>query len=106
MLQPVIIMLKGVACVISLVYTSTLNLTRKILFQGFQRKEIVAVDKQCYPPLNPLPGGDFYTPLSRGGWGCVYSPLERGEGCVHKTFQGLQSICAAPASAGYPCLSM
>ncbi|KAA0248772.1 MAG: hypothetical protein DWB56_12685 [Candidatus Jettenia sp.] len=24
-----------------------------------------------YPPLNPLPRGDFYTPLLRGGWGCV-----------------------------------
>src|SRR3989304_3191128 len=46
------------------------------------------------------------TPASLPRRGLLYSPLERGEGCVHTTFQGLQSISAAPASAGSPCLSM
>src|SRR3989339_931718 len=82
--KAVVIMLKGVAGVISLVYTNAFNLTRKILFQGFQRKEIVAIDEHITHPK---------------------SPLERGYGCVHKTFQGLQSISAAQASAGSPCLS-
>ncbi len=53
MLQPVIVMLKGIAGVIRWVYAGALYLSGKVLLKGFQGKEIIAIDKHVTHPFSP-----------------------------------------------------
>ncbi|MFO0854274.1 MAG: hypothetical protein U0571_07770 [Candidatus Brocadia sapporoensis] len=50
MLQSVIVMLKGIAGVVRGVYAGALYLSGKVLFKGFQGKEVVAVDEHVTHP--------------------------------------------------------
>src|SRR3990172_11510019 len=54
MLQPVVIMLKRIACIIRRVYRGTLYCPRKFLFKGFQCKEVVAEDKHVFTVLRAI----------------------------------------------------
>src|SRR3989304_5727952 len=54
MLQPVIIVFKGIACIIRRVYAGALYLPCKVLLKRFQGKEIVAIDKHILTILIPI----------------------------------------------------
>src|SRR3989304_6237307 len=54
MFQPVVVMLKRIACIIRRVYAGALYLSCKVLLKRFQGKQVVAINKHILAILIPI----------------------------------------------------